>query len=82
MNDLLVNLATFFKSDDEKVIFEIVAESLILELDKILKLNANAKSDAQIYGKKKMALTVLLNDQSEPSIKSSNEKDLVIFNFF
>ena len=72
-------MENYFKNDDDKLIFEIVAENLILELDKVLKLNSNSKSDSKIFVKKKLALTILLNDQTDTGIKTSTEKEIVSF---
>ena len=70
-------MENYFKNDDDKLIFEIVAESLILELDKVLKLNSNSKSDAKVFVKKKLAMTIFLNEQTDPSTKASSEKEIV-----
>ena len=74
-------MENYFKNDDDKLIFELVAESLILELDKVLKLNSNSRSDPKIFVKKKLAMTIFLNDQTDPNLKASTEKDLVSFFF-
>ena len=68
---------SYFKNDDDKLIFEIVAENLILELDKVLKLNSNSKSDSKIFVKKKLAMTIFLNDQTDQNLKESTEKEIV-----
>ena len=70
-------MENYFKNDDDKLIFEIVAESLILELDKVLKLNSNSKSDAKVFVKKKLAMTIFLNEQTDPITRASTEKDIV-----
>ena len=70
-------MENYFKNDDDKLIFELVAENLILELDKVLKLNSNSKSDSKVYVKKKLAMTIFLNDQTDPNLKASSEKDIV-----
>ena len=70
-------MENYFKNDDDKLIFEIVAENLILELDKVLKLNSNSKSDSKIYVKKKLAMTIFLNDQTDPNLKATIEKEIV-----
>ncbi len=70
-------MESYFKNDDDKLIFEIVAESLILELDKVLKLNSNSKSDAKVFGKKKFAMTIYLNEHTDPNTKASSEKEIV-----
>ena len=75
--DLLIMMESFFKNDDDKLIFEIVAENLIFELDKVLKLNSNSKSDHKIFDKKKLAMTIFLNDQTDANLKSSSENDIV-----
>ena len=75
--DLLIMMENYFKNDDDKLIFELVAENLILELDKVLKLNSNSKSDSKVYVKKKLAMTIFLNDQTDPNLKASSEKDIV-----
>jgi len=71
-------MESYFKNDDDKLIFEIVAENLILELDKVLKLNSNSKSDSKVFVKKKLALTIFLNDQTDQNLKDSTEKEIVI----
>jgi len=70
-------MESYFKNDDDKLIFEIVAENLILELDKVLKLNSNSKSDSKFFVKKKLALTIFLNDQTDPNTKIATEKEIV-----
>ncbi len=75
--NLLIMMENYFKNDDDKLIFEIVAESLILELDKVLKLNSNSKSDAKVFVKKKLAMTIFLNEQTDPITKASSEKEIV-----
>ncbi len=75
--NLLIMMESYFKNDDDKLIFEIVAESLILELDKVLKLNSNSKSDAKVFGKKKLAMTIYLNEHTDPITKASSEKEIV-----
>ena len=70
-------MENYFKNDDDKLIFEIVAENLILELDKVLKLNSNSKSDSKFFVKKKLALTIFLNDQTDPNTKIATEKEIV-----
>lgn len=74
--NLLITMSNYFKTDDDKLIFEIVAENLILELDKVLKLNANTKENAKDYDKKKLAMTIFLNDQTEPELRASTEKEI------
>jgi len=75
--NLLMMIDSYFKNDDDKLIFEIVAENLILELDKVLKLNSNSKSDSKIFVKKKLAMTIFLNDQTDQNLKESTEKEIV-----
>jgi len=77
--NLLIMMESYFKNDDDKLIFEIVAESLILELDKVLKLNSNSKSDAKVFVKKKLAMTIFLNEQTDPITRASTEKEIVSF---
>ena len=77
--NLLIMMENYFKNDDDKLIFELVAENLILELDKVLKLNSNSKSDPKNYVKKKLAMTIFLNDQTDPNLKASTEQDIVSF---
>ena len=72
-------MENYFKNDDDKLIFEIVAESLILELDKVLKLNSNSKSDAKVFVKKKLAMTIFLNEQTDPITRASTEKEIVSY---
>lgn len=71
-----MTMDNYFKNDDDKVIFEVVAESLILELDKVLKLNSNSKEDSKLCVKKKLAMTIFLNDQNDPGLKATTEKEL------
>ena len=75
--NLLIMMENYFKNDDDKLIFEIVAESLILELDKVLKLNSNSKSDSKVFVKKKLAMTIFLNEHTDPNTKASSEKEIV-----
>ena len=77
--NLLIMMENYFKNDEDKLIFEIVAESLILELDKVLKLNSNSKSDAKVFVKKKLAMTIFLNEQTDPITRASTEKEIVSF---
>ena len=79
--NLLIMMENYFKNDDDKLIFELVAESLILELDKVLKLNSNSRSDPKIFVKKKLAMTIFLNDQTDPNLKASTEQDIVSIPF-
>ena len=74
-------MENYFKNDDDKLIFELVAENLILELDKVLKLNSNSKSDPKTFVKKKLAMTIFLNDQTDPNLKASTEQDIVSLPF-
>ena len=76
--NLLITMSNYFKNDDDKLVFELVAEQLILELDKVLKLNSNSKEDSKMFEKKKLAMTIFTNDQTSPELRASTEKEIVI----
>ena len=58
---LNVYFRLFLKSDDDLVMFEIIAESLKFELDKILKANESYKTDYYTCNRKKFLLTNYFN---------------------
>ena len=72
-----------FKSEDDLVIFEIVAENLKLELDNILKANHQYKTDYFRFNRKKFLLSYCLDvNNSNNEYEINGYLDEIVSDFF
>jgi hypothetical protein len=81
---MIINQIFFFSSEEDLVVFEILAESLKLELDNILKANHNYKTDYYRFNRKKFLLSYCFdtnNAGNEYEVNAYLDEIVSLFDF-